>query len=424
MRFSHPVDTEQFESRVSLAVAKDAEYLGLTPDSRHFTVLYDKFKLAAFIHSAALAMPRDDTPMTLRVDERRARRARRQRHPRTAGGRRHDSRPHQPAIFRRAHDRRRQRALRARADSVADELVAGRRARICGQSSRHVCCRCATRGSRRKTGARTTGATTSEIGADILAKAEAVNVAYVPSDEGGDTAHGFKFLAPVGRYLHVTVKDGVQGIGGYLSGKPFVATVKVEPYKRALTFLGQGALLSLTGDKQGRIPVARRRESRRRDRPRAAEPAAARRAADVGLLAARAVLRTSKTSSSSASSRPATTAARRRASRPTTASTSASICRERRAHRRARGRRRGLFLLHIRARGSLQPITEDEPEGESDEDGRVIEDTRLILVTDLGFIVKQAKDGSRDVFVQSIRTRPAGRGRARRDDRQQRPAGA
>ena len=36
--------------------------------------------------------------------------------------------------------------------------------------------------------------------------------------------------------------------------------------------------------------------------------------------------------------------------------------------------------------------------------GSRIEDTRLILVTDLGFIVKQAKDGSRDVFVQSIRT--------------------
>ena len=29
--FSHPVDAEQFEPRVSLAVAKDAEYLGLTP---------------------------------------------------------------------------------------------------------------------------------------------------------------------------------------------------------------------------------------------------------------------------------------------------------------------------------------------------------------------------------------------------------
>jgi uncharacterized protein YfaS (alpha-2-macroglobulin family) len=33
-----------------------------------------------------------------------------------------------------------------------------------------------------------------------------------------------------------------------------------------------------------------------------------------------------------------------------------------------------------------------------------LQDTRLILVTDLGFIVKIAKDGSRDVYVQSIHT--------------------
>src|SRR5262249_9802821 len=51
----------------------------------------------------------------------------------------------------------------------------------------------------------------NEIGADILAKAPAVTVGYVPSDEGGDTSHGFKFQAPVGRYLYVLVKDGVEG---------------------------------------------------------------------------------------------------------------------------------------------------------------------------------------------------------------------
>ena len=67
--FSHPVDTAYFEPHVSLILAKDAAYLGLKPDSRNFTVVYDKFKLAAYIHSAALAMPRDDTPMTLHVDK-------------------------------------------------------------------------------------------------------------------------------------------------------------------------------------------------------------------------------------------------------------------------------------------------------------------------------------------------------------------
>ncbi len=50
----------------------------------------------------------------------------------------------------------------------------------------------------------------------------------------------------------------------------------------------------------------------------------------------------------------------------------------------------------MRTRRRRSPAYDDGDRG-----GR-IEDQRLILVTDLGFIVKQAKDGSRDVFVQSI----------------------
>ena len=50
--FSHPVDPQSFESHVALAVARDAAYLGLAPDSRNFRVAYDKFKLAAYVHSA------------------------------------------------------------------------------------------------------------------------------------------------------------------------------------------------------------------------------------------------------------------------------------------------------------------------------------------------------------------------------------
>ena len=61
----------------------------------------------------------------------------------------------------------------------------------------------------------------TKVGSDILAKSQRLNLTYVPSDAPGDTTHGFKFLAPVGRYLYVSVPDGVQGIGGYVSGKPY-----------------------------------------------------------------------------------------------------------------------------------------------------------------------------------------------------------
>ena len=208
----------------------------------------------------------------------------------------------------------------------------------------------------------------------------------MPSDEGGDTSHGFKFRAPVGRYVHVLVKEGVQGTGGYISGKPYVATVKVEPYPRALTFLGEGALLSLDRRSQGRIP--RRAMSstvRDRDWPRAAEPAAAPRAADVGFLAARLYgdLEDRSSSGSSTTRDYRGKAAgqadlRQHRPRPVPAGSIA-----------ANGA--ASFLLRIRAvrRRAWQSTDEERHEGgEYGRRGRPIEDTRLILVTDLGFIVK------------------------------------
>src|SRR5262249_4655366 len=89
-----------------------------------------------------------------------------------------------------------------------------------------------------------------QVGNDILGASQTLNLTYVASEEGGDTVHGFKFLAPVGRYVLLTVKDGIQGTGGYISAKPFVATFQVQPYRQALTFLGQGSLLSMSGDKK------------------------------------------------------------------------------------------------------------------------------------------------------------------------------
>ena len=67
--FSHPVDRAQFESHVSLVPAKDADFLGLTPDSRHFTVVYDRLNRFAYIHSATLGMPRDDTSIAVVVEK-------------------------------------------------------------------------------------------------------------------------------------------------------------------------------------------------------------------------------------------------------------------------------------------------------------------------------------------------------------------
>ena len=226
-----------------------------------------------------------------------------------------------------------------------------------------------------------------------------MNASYVPSDEGGDTSHGFKFQAPVGRYLYVLVKDGVQGTGGYIAGKPYVGTLKVDPYPRALTFLGEGALLSLSGDRKvgflvrdiEKVEVEIGRVLPNQLQHLAPEMWDFARPRLYGGLEDKLVERFAATRDYTG----------KLPGKPTY--DSIDVGQYLQDHGQAR---RGLFLLHVRAiRNSAGTPDADGDEGDGDGgDDRTLEDSRLVLVTDLGFIVKRAKDGSRDVFVQSIRS--------------------
>jgi uncharacterized protein YfaS (alpha-2-macroglobulin family) len=397
VKFTHPVDAEQFEPRVSLAVAKDAEYLGLTRDSRHFTVAYDKFKLAAYIHSAALAMPRDDTPMTLRID----------RGVRAARGGNASRSPLQAVVTipgrasLRFSDARMTIVDNARYEPeqillITSSSPVGERALTGVVSVRLLPVLSPRQSPGDKRPYRWEDV--DEIGADIVAKSDSIDVRYVPSDEGGNLSHGFKFRAPVGRYLHLTVKDGVQGTGGYISGKPYLATLRVEPYKRALTFLGTGALLPLAGDKTvgflsrdvERVDVEIARVLPNQLHHLAPQMWDFSRPSLYNDMEDKLVERVTTTRDYSG----------KQPGRPNYDTIELGEYLDETAHGH-----RGLFLLHLRARGTLRQVTDEEADEDSDgHEDEGLEDTRLILVTDLGFIVKEAKDGSRDVFAQSIRT--------------------
>ncbi len=396
--FSHPVDAERFESHVSLAVAKDAEYLGLTPDSRHFTVAYDKFKLAAYVHSSALAVPRDDTPMTLRIDKgvRAARGGNDTPEPIavvvTIPGRSSlafsDARM---VVVDNARYEPEQILLMTSSSPVAERAFDGK-VSVKLLPVRHP-------RQPKEDPNPYEWVDSEEIGNDILGGCPAVGVNYVPSEEGGDTSHGFKFTAPVGRYLYVVVKPEVQGTGGYISPKPFVATLRVRPYPMALTFLGQGALLPLSGDRKvgflardvGVVQIEIGRVLPNQLQHLAPAMWDFSRPAVYGNLEDKLVERFVSTRDYSATP----------PGKPTYDSVDLGQYLKDRAQSP-----RGLFLLHVSQLTARRQAEdeESEPEGEEGERRGSTEDRRLILVTDLGFIVKQAKDGSRDVFVQSIGT--------------------
>ena len=214
--FSHPVDTAQFEQRVSLVPAKDAEFLGLTPDSKHFTVVYDKLKLNAYIHSAALAMPRDDTSMTVHIGKGvRAARGGNQTTDvlesvvsipgRTAL--RFDGA--QMTLVDNARYEPEQVLLVNSSSPVAEKAFAGKvQAYLLPVRS--------PRQDKDDTNPYDWSGNENEIGKDLVAKSQPLPLSYIASDGGNETTHGFKFNAPVGRYVYLWVKEGVEGTGGYI----------------------------------------------------------------------------------------------------------------------------------------------------------------------------------------------------------------
>ena len=392
--FSHPVDTTQFEGHVSLIPAKDADFLGLTPDSKHFTVVYDKFKLFAYIHSAALGMPRDDTTITVAIGKGlRAARGGNQTDEKLAAvvtipGRaslRFDGA--QMTLVDNARYEPEQVLLMTSSSPVAEQAFASK-VQAYLLPVRHP-------RQPKEQKDPYNWSDEAQIGNDILAKSQSLPLTYVASDGGNETTHGFRFSAPVGRYVFLWVKEGVQGTGGYVSGKPYTATIQVIPYLQALTFLGNGALLSLTGDRKVGFLV--------RDVDRVQ--------VEVGRVLPNQLQHLAPLMWDF--------------SKPQVYGLEDAIVERFTATRDYRGRQpgkptydsidvgqylldkaqnqRGLFLLHIRSAPPEKNPQQDEDAGNERYNQGRIEDSRLILVTDLGFIVKQSNDGSRDVFVQSIR---------------------
>ena len=391
--FSHPVDKMQFEQHISLSLAKDAQYLGLEPDSRFFTVVYDKFDLGAHIHSAALAMPRDDTPMTVKIDKG----VRAQR-----GG--NDTPEALQAVVNipgrsslRFSGARMTLVDNARYEPeqilfVSSSSPVAERALTGGVTAYVLPLRHPNQPPEQRRPYQWTNV--EEVGKDILEKSQSLQLSYVPSEEGGNTQHGFKFRAPVGRYVFVSVKDGIQGIGGYIAGKPYVDTFRVEPYRPALTFLGEGALLSLTGEKKVgflvrdvslvEVEIGRLLPNQVQhlapqmwnfEKPELYEG-----------LEGKIVERFRDTRDYTG----------QEPGKPRNDSIDLGPYLLDKAQTR-----RGLFLLRVRA--TRFPRTE-ESDGSENLGFTPIEDRRLILITDLGFLVKETKYGGRDVFVQSLRS--------------------
>ncbi len=222
---------------------------------------------------------------------------------------------------------------------------------------------------------------------EILAQSTRVALEPLEAAEDHPTLHAFRFRAPPGRYLYVRVEPGLKSFGGFELGRRFDATAQVGEPPQEVKLLQSGSLLSLRGERKlalySRDVAAIRYEVGRVQPDR------------LYLLASQAdgafgnpqfngwSLGFDDLSEVETAIQPVAPAKAPGLVQYQGFDLSPYLAPEGRA-------RTGVFF--IRAQG-WDPLRKQPLD---------VKDERLVLVTDLGLLVKRAVDGTEDVFVQSL----------------------
>ncbi|MCM2305104.1 MAG: MG2 domain-containing protein, partial [Elusimicrobia bacterium] len=227
----------------------------------------------------------------------------------------------------------------------------------------------------------------AEIGPETLARSTAAALTPVPADREHPPVHSFKLRAAPGAALYVKVPRGLVAYGGYVQAKDFDAVVRLPAYPREIKILHEGALLRLSGEKKLSLYSLGERAVRLeagRVRPSRLNDLASQTEGDFSNPAFRGW----------------------------------SFGQDNITERFEEVRRFGRveadrlhffafdFTPHLQspASGSRNGLFFLRAEGWDPERGRATgpADTRFILITDLGVLVKENADSTRDVFVQSL----------------------
>ena len=223
----------------------------------------------------------------------------------------------------------------------------------------------------------------------------------IPGEREHYELHSLRYSAVPGRYLYIKVDAGLRSFGGYTLGDSVERVVRVPEFPRELSILQQGSLLSMSGEKTlslfaRNVPALRVEVGRLLPRQlqhlvtqtngNFASPMFSSWAFDAANITERFVkiLKLPPT-------------------QPGKAQYEALDLGEYLDADAAD--RRGVFLLRVQA---WNPDTDSALEYASDDWNSTrrgqLADARVLVVTDLGLIAKRSIDGSQDLFVQSIAT--------------------
>ena len=403
--FSHPVDPEQFEKRVNLRLFekvtdKSEEDRGPT----QFTVVYDKLRLNAYIHSALLAV--QNKPSRLRVRVEPGVRA-------VRGGNEIDTRLESsvdvPGLYSlQASDMQMSVATNER-DEPNQVLIITLNHSVLERDmpqSVHAWRLPAThpdpkiQAEFKQHGRGPFRWSEQTVTQDILATAAALPLTQIPGELEHYETHSFRHEAEPGEYIYVKVDKGLKSFGGYVLGQSVERIFRVPNYPREVRIAQQGSLLSLSGSKS--LTVMTR--------------GVAVLCVDIGRLLPQQIqhLVSQTNGAFTAPGFDAWTFDINNITEHFSTVYKLPTLKPGTAHYQSvqldsylasdTGDRRGLFFFTARqcdldAKGKP---TYNRPDRWNENRDHSQADGRLVVLTDLGLLAKRSLDGSQDVFVQSI----------------------
>lgn len=255
IKFTHPVDPVDFEKRIKLERAdQKTGILGIGGKGYPFTVSYDKYKGEAHVQSKPLDIPEKDTAMSIEID---------------SGVRAERGGPGTPEPIERQVLIQGKYTL-LRIESVELSLVRNERyepeqvlvvnttagvqeAEIIKSLSVFVLPKDLPpiqKQEGKKDYQWSEWSDPSKIGPEILKLSSPVKLKPLPRDREYAELHSFKYSAPPGKYLYIKVNKGIKSFGGYLLAKEFDAIQRVPDLPQELGLMASGSILSLRGEKR------------------------------------------------------------------------------------------------------------------------------------------------------------------------------
>lgn len=249
--FNYPVDPAQLEKRVHLAIA---DKYGRPGKPVAFTVTYDKQKLHAWIHSAQLALPQDSGSLLVAVDSG------------VASVRGGDGSPNTlhgkvkiPGLYSLAIEDLKPALVDNDRYEPQQMLVVNFSGAVRAQDVSgliHAWVLPKYKPGNDDNNDNQYPWDVAEVGEALLKQSTALPLVATPTQQDFQTLQSFAFHAEPGQRIYVRVDKGLKSFGGYIMGKPLARVLTVPNYPQLLDFVGSGSLLSLSGSK--RISVVSR----------------------------------------------------------------------------------------------------------------------------------------------------------------------